>query len=276
MFWLWRFWTFLFGSGAPTTDSTSTANFEYNGYIFWSSYFRLTGQPDIESAGSILFETYDIALSNGGGDNGYRMKPKKFIIEWSIVAESASDLEDKIDELKYAMLQSQKKFTYIKKNGVVVEAIASCTRLDVNRKPYHITFVPVQIEFTVLDPFFYGAISNEHTDYGNIIDFFGTVTNDKGHYETLPKAFITYNSASSCTSLSFTLNGQTIIINHAFTNGDIIVIDSKNKEVTINSVEGQDYLGEFATLPLWEISYSVDSNWTFNIDLVIQWKYAYV
>ena len=276
MFWLGLFGSFLFGSGSTTLSASSTASFEYNGYEFWNTIFRLANLPDFESAESILFETYDIALANGGGMNGYKMKPKRLRVEGVITADSASELEDAIDQLKYAVLQNQKTLTYTKQNGVVVQAVASCTNLSVLRKPYHITFCPVNIEFTILDPFLYWTTVNETTDYWNTADFSGTCSVLEGNYEAYPIAYITYNSATSCTTLSFTLNGQTITLTDTFIAGDLIIIDSKTKEVSKNSVAWQDYTGEFATLPLGDTAYSVDSDGTFNIDLVIQRYDTYV
>lgn len=276
MFWLGLFWTSLFWTGSSTLTSASYSSFEYNWYVFWNTVFRLTNIPDFHSAGNILFETYDIALANGGGFDGYKIKPKRLIVEGVLTADSASDLESAIDQMKYTLLQSQKTLTYTKQNGVVLQTIASCTNITIKRLPYHITYVPVSIEFTILSPFLYGVNVTEVTNYGNTSNFSGTCTVIKWDYEAYPVCYITYNSASSCTSLSLDIGGAEITINKTFSNGDIIIIDSKNKLVTVNSVSGQDYEGEFQTLPLGDVPYSVTSDGTFNIDLVIQRYDTYV
>ena len=275
MFWSVLFWSSLFGWSSTSTTS-SVSDFEYNWYAFWSDNFRLVNLPDFQSANSIFFDSFDIALSHWGWLNGYKIKPKKLLVKWVLTASSSSELEDLIDNMKYALLQDQETLTYTKPNWVVINTTASCTSLRVLRENYHITFVPVEIEFTILDPFLYGVEVNEVTDSWNTSDFSGTISVTKWNYEAYPIFYITYNSATSCTSLSVTLNWQTITIADTFSNGDLIMINSKTKEVTINSVDGQDYTGEFPSLPLGDTTYSVDSDWTFNIDLLIQRYDTYV
>lgn len=276
MFWSGLLWTFLFGSWSTTLIPSSVAAFEYNGYEFGNTTFRLTNLPDFESANSILFDTYDIALSHGWGLNWYYIKPKRLLIEWVLTAASSSELETVIDAMKYALLQNEQTLTYTKPNNVVVQGTASCTRLAVNRKPYHITFVPVSIELTVLDGFLYDTEVNEVTDSGNTSNFSWTISVTGWNYEVRPIFVFTYNSATSCTSLSLTCNWETITVSDTFSNGDIIIIDSKNKDVTINSVSWQDYTWEFPSLPLGDTSYSVTSDGTFNISLVVQRYNTYV
>lgn len=276
MFGAWLFWSFLFGSWSTTLLSSSVADFEYNWYEFWNDTFRLTNLPDFEGANSILFDTYDTALAHGWGLNWYYIKPKRLTIEGVLTCSTSGELETAIDALKYAILQNQQTLTYTKPNWVVLQTIASCTEIDIQRKPYHITFVPVSLQFTILDPFLYETEVNETTDTANTSNFTGTVSVTGWNYEVFPKIILTYNSASSCTTLSFTMNWSTITVSDTFTAGDIIIIDSKEKEVTINSVAWQDYTGEFATLPLWDTGYSVTSNGTFNLDLVVQRYNTYV
>lgn len=277
MFGAWLFWSTLFWSGSTTLSVSSTAAFEYNWYAFGTSTFVLKNIPNFQSATNILYDTYNVALAHWGWANWYYIKPKRLVVEWTLHASSASELEDAVDSLKYAMLQNWKILTYTKPNWVILNATASCTNLDVKRSKYHITYVPVSIEFTILDPFLYDTEVNETSNAGNTSSpFTGTVSVLGCNYEVYPIVYLTYNSATSCTSLSFTMNWSTITVTDTFSAWDIIIIDSKEKDVTINSVSWQDYTGEFPILPLWDTSYSVTSDGTFNLDLIIQWYNTYV
>ena len=185
MFWAWTFGSFLFGSWSTTLLSSSVADFEYNWYEFGNDTFRLTNLPDFEWANSILFDTYDTALAHWWWLNWYYIKPKRLTIEGVLTCSSSGELETAIDALKYAILQNQQTLTYTKPNSVVLQATASCTKVDIQRKPYHITFVPVSLEFTVLDPFLYETEVNEATDTANTSNFTGI--SDRMKLWSIPK-----------------------------------------------------------------------------------------
>ncbi len=204
------------------------------------------------------------------------MKPKKLVIQWTLLAQSASELEAIIDWLKYAVLQKQKELVYTKRDWMRLTTIATCTSMTFERQAHNITFLPVNIEFTILEPFFYSTIVNELTDYWNTWAITWTVSVVTWQYEIEPQIYITYNSATTVSSLSFELNWSEITINKTITTGDLIIIDCKEKDVYINSVWWQDYNWQFPTLPLWDTTYTLTSNGTYNIDLLIQWKNAYV
>lgn len=277
MFWSSElFWKLIFWTWLSWWVYWSWIDFWYNWYSFNSDNFRLRNIPNIDDASSIMLDQYNIALSHWWWFNGYYMKPKKLMIQWTLLAQSASELEAVIDWLKYAVLQKQKELVYTKRDWMRLTTTATCTNMSFERQAHNITFLPVNIEFTILEPFFYSTTVNELTDYWNTGAITWTVSVVTWQYEIEPQIYITYNSATTVTSLTFDLNWSEITINKTITTGDLIIIDCKEKDVLINSVWWQDYNWQFPTLPLWDTTYTLTSNWTYNIDLLIQWKNAYV
>ena len=279
MFWTSLFWTSLFWTGPTSLYTVTPYDFEYNWYEFWwtSTKFKLENIPNFEEANAIQIQTYDRALNNWAWMNWYYIKPKVLKILWTLYADTASELEDRIDELKYYVLQKQKTLRRTKPNWVVVEWTASCSKFEPNRQPYHITFMPVMIEFIVLDWFLYDTTVNEYSSFANTADFTWTLTVSWWNYEVEPILYFTFNSATSVTSLSITINNQTMTFNKTFSAWDMLIVDCINTNVTYNSVSWQNYLWEFFVLPVWWSVYDVSVTWSaFNIDLAVQWYNTYV
>lgn len=272
---LWQYGTYLFGRGSAITLLNTLPNFGYNWYDFQSPNFRLANVPNIDNP-NIQMDSFDKALNHGGWFNGLYYKTKTITVQGTIIASDEADLEDQIDNLKNRVLQPEKILTYRKRNDIVISAIAYCTWLDIQRQHYHITFCPVTLTFSVLDPFLYDTTLNEDARTINTATANWTVTVLAWNVDVQPRIILNFVSASGTNSISYTMNGQTIIINKTISAWDIIIIDCGNKDVTINSVWGQNYLGEFPSIPLWLNNYSIAVNGTYSASLTHQRYNTYV
>ena len=272
---IWQYGVYLFGRGSAITLTNTLPNFGYNGFDFQTQQFRLTNVPNIDNP-NIQLDRFDRALNHGWGFNGSYFKEKTITIEGTVMGINESDLEDQIDALKNKILQHGKILTYRKRNGIVLSAIAYCSNLNIPRLPYHITFCPVTITFTILDPFLYDISLNEETRALNTATATGTVTISAWNVDVQPRIILNFVTASGTNSISYTMNGQTITINKTISAWDIVIIDCWFKDVTINSVWWQDYIGEFPSIPVGQNNYSVSINGTYSASLTHQRYNTYV
>ena len=56
--------------------------------------------------------------------------------------------------------------------------------------------------------------------------------------------FIIFNSAVGITDVSFSANGKTLTVTDTFSSGEVLLLDSQNKIVSVNGTE-IDYDGTF-------------------------------
>ncbi len=124
-----------------------------------------------------------------------------------------------------------------------------------NREYYHTTWINADVTLQVVDPFWSGEIISTlfETRTGQ---FFEEMTNT-GSTESTPQIYIVVGSGTT-SSVSLKIADREIVVSEALTSGDILHIDSQEKQVMINGV-GVDYSGLFPLL-------SVGSN-LLDIDL---------
>ena len=70
-------------------------------------------------------------------------------------------------------------------------------------------------------------------------------------------------------------NGNTITINETIATSDILIIDSREKKVTLNANE-VDYTGVFPIFETGLESYEVEANGTKNYDVTIKFFNTYL
>lgn len=223
---------------------------------------------------------FSIPRKDGLGIIGDYFKERKIKITGYIKYDTGTDLENGIDNMK-KLLMIREGNLYRKVNGQIRVVKATLTNPDqmfARREAYHVSFCPFDLEFTSVEPMWhsldYYAVENlgiTNLIYSNIL------TND-GTYKTDPVLTIDITAATAITAIQFTnnQNGDTIEVVRAFTAGELLVIDSENKSVTVNGAE-VDYNGEFPQIECDSNSYTITSTGTsITYNQTLKAKYAYL
>lgn len=261
---------FVYGEPATAELDIDQGILIYNNYSLDSDNVRLSNLPDIFSNTNIQMNTYKTAYTNWEGFDSYFLQNKKIVIDCVLTTDWwPEDFEQLISSLKGSLLQYGKQFKWTRRDWVVLTTTAYCSDLSFNWKSHNLTFVEASLEFTILDPFFYREDSSEALEAWVTADYQGTVQYTWGEYEAEPVISFTFNSATSVDEVKFTMNGATITVNESISADDVLLIDCKNKDISLNSDKWKDYVWVFPTIPLGEIPYDVEINGTYNVDVAI-------
>lgn len=144
---------------------------------------------------------------------------------------------------------------------------ATCTKFDVTREHYNITFCKAKIVFTCLEPFFYAASKQSYTFPGKVATFTEEVTNN-GSAESLPIFYHIFGATTAVTAVAITAFGKTMTVTNSFSANDILIIDSENKKVTKNGTE-IDYSGSFPIFPTGSNPFTVTYTGTVAVDVTL-------
>lgn len=249
----------------PFTDTL-----QYNDYNFPNTNFRLTKISGLDGTENIKLNAFDIAQGNGEWFSSYWMKRKQITVEGVIKADTVADLETAIISLKAKMLKGNKTLKYNMEDGTTLVTTASCTSIDVKRDYYHLTFVPVTLVFTVLDPFFYSQVTQEASYLSKSADFSAILVNSGWSFEAEPMIYFYFGSGlGGISEVTVTIWDTTITVNETIVDGDVLLIDGKNKEVKINDVWGKDYTWTFPSLDIGSNALSIAVDDTWNADIYV-------
>lgn len=256
-------------TSAPNVDML-TGVLEYNNYSFPNQNVKITKIMWPDSTGSLLRDIFDKANSHWEGLRNYFFKEKYFEILWVIDATSSSQLQEEINSMVSAIASEGQTLKYQSQNGEVLECTAHCESRQIEREPYHITFVPFRVRFVSLDPFLQGVITQESLFSSKTTTFTDTVAYTKGTYIAKPTITITFSTGLSwVTSTAVQIGDNTITFAKAISNGDIVVINAEYQDVLYNGTGWQDYTGSFPELALGDNSMTVTINgtWTANVSV---------
>lgn len=261
----------VFNSGTRYSTVSIPNLLQYWDYNFWNNIFRVISLTDLDDLGTLNFNTWDIAMWHWEWLSSYYFKRKDITVKWVLSADTVSELENRINALKANVLQSWQQLKFLRRSWQLVQTTASCTSLRFDRQYYHITFVPVEIVFTTLEPFFYSVATNEVNRIDQTSNLSTTINVNTGNYEAEPQILINFESTgiTSVTSVEVDIAGTAITISETISNSDQIIIDCKEKEVTINGTGWVDYTGTFPTLPQGTSSFDVTINGTREVDIYV-------
>lgn len=247
----------------------------YNWYSLKSDTVITSQISWIDDLPDINLATYNIAKSNGMGQNEYTLKKKVVTLVGNIIWTDVSDAEKILIAMKTKVIQHSGELKYVRNDWEILSTTASCSWFIVPREKRSLNVIPFQIEFTILDPFFYSTEVTEQSFVGQTADIVSSLAYEYWGYEVEPVVFITFNTSWWVTTIDFTLGGATLSINKAMSAGDVLKIDCKTKDILINDVWGQDYTGVFPKLSVWETPFTIDMNGTFNVDVYFQRRATY-
>lgn len=256
----------------PTTAPQDSIVYNW----FWLSNENFViSNHDFDNWHAVDSKIYNNPVDNLWGELNYYVRGKIITLVWVLKADTAEELNTLIDTTKKVLLQNNKDLD-IKVNWTIRRAKASCINLDsiFTKQHFNITFVPFVIQFRVISQFFSELTSQSVTLLWKTAWFTEEVVN----YWTVnvePRFIFVFNSATSVTQLSVTVWDNVIKINETISSSDTIIIDCKQKTITINSSE-VDYDWTFPNLAPWSNNYNVAVNWTKNFDLTITYFNNYL
>jgi len=226
---------------------------------------------------NISFESVDnrnINFQSLGRDGGKavdeKFEIKSITVNGIIKDTSASNLDDRIDDLKRDIMGVLDRDLDIDYISGTRRYVASCTNFLITREFYNLTYVEFQAVFSVVKPFAkdidtttgeYSAITTAERDSIEI----------GGSAKPLPKLQFTINSETDLTQIEFknTTTGDTITINEDFENGDVLIIDMDELSITLNGDE-VDYTGSFPEFETgWNDFYVWFEGTAYDVDLKI-------
>lgn len=233
-------------------------------------YARVSNTDD---ANSVDMDIFSNPLDDWQTLSSYYVRGKTITIAGTIRKDNAEDLNNEIDIMKSHLFVSWKKLS-IKVNGEVREAIAYCSWVTFDRQHYNITYVRYSADFIITSE----VRETKKYEATTVSSVSSTLLEEVINYwkfKTKPIIIFTMNSATSVTSLAFTMWWLTLTISEALSINDIIEINRETLSVTINWNE-VDYTWVIPSLEQWRNNYTVTMNWTYNYDVTIKYKKTFI
>lgn len=184
--------SFLFGTGVYLDSEAYSGKLSYNGYNFEQDAITINAIDGIDDIIKTRLVTFATAREHGRGFTSWNMDSRTVTLRGKLRASSASELQDLIIALKSAMLIPNSTLWYRMDNGTMVYTTATCNAIRIPREHYHVTFVPFEIVFEVLEPFFYEG-NEEFTSFlGRASSFTSSIDNLSGSYGAYPRIHVQF------------------------------------------------------------------------------------
>lgn len=230
--------------------STTPYNVVFNGYSLQSSSFR-TRIIQHTNIPTRLIQSEPRARADGQNLVNVRLSTRVIDVEGVMAAADRQSLVTLIDQMKL-QLSGASGTLDIDYGNSVRRYYATVQNLELPEDFYNISQAPYKVTFFCADPFGYltnsGVISVPATS--NLLQ--DTLITLSGSADTEPAITLTVNTqnAMSLLTVSNETDGDVIVISKPggnFSNGDVILINSRLKTVQINN-SGVDYSGRFPIL----------------------------
>lgn len=199
----------------------------------------------------VLHETEDVRAWFSSQRNWPRVETRKFDIpsfDWTVLTSylfrerivtirgtiskpTSQELIDEMEQMKKLLCQPN-NILQIYIGSEPRQATAHLLNPDdlFQREHYNVTWQPFTAVFAVTDPF-WQQISNNSRTYGAISTTLVEEILNLWTAKTYPRLTLSFSSASSVTSISFTMGNRTIVIDRAISATDIVIIDCVNKQL---------------------------------------------
>lgn len=265
----------------PIDTEVSSDIFQFDSYGLQNSSI-ITSEIDYGTAPQRDFEVDDYPRARGQLLIDEQFRKRVITLEGHITAASATALETLIDTIKRRLSVRNGNLDLQPAGWATsrrwVATLQSPEKLFADRKRYHITTCPFKAEFLCLDPYGYDEDYTASTLLNQTASTVAqTVTNDGSADGELILIF-GINSMIGWTSLTITNNttGEQLKITDTIATGDIITIDSVNKQVLLNG-SALDFDGTFISLDAGDNDISIAiSSTSHDFDVTYKHKNAYL
>ena len=273
MFGTTQYGKLLYGTGLGILGTPFNWDLSYNGFNFSDSDICIYNTPDLDNLWEISNAKYKTARQDGMWYIVQTIDTKTLTIEGSIRSSSTEWLENKMGLIKQKLYEPNKSLLIKRASGSIWETTASCVDLTFDRQQYTIDWIQFRVTFEIIDPFFYWQLLSEVSFLWKTASFIDSVENLVGERKAFPTVRVQFGSSiSGSTIITLSLNGTTISVPWTFTDGDIVVIDMKEKDVLVNSIWEQEFTGGFAPLEVGVNQIEVTINGTWEVDVYV-WRY---
>lgn len=237
-------------------------DFEYNGFSLQDTTI-ISSEVDAFSPPRRELVTYNIPRDHGGGFNGDYFRGRDLGFSGIIRTTTAEEMNTLLDTFKRAMTASE-AYLYLKFNGEmrrIKATLQNPQEMFRNRKGYHITFVPFDLNFLSLEPFWH-SVGYTSFGYESITDLlYPDEIEVEGSWMAKPVVVLIIENATSANGISFTntTNGDSISVTQSLVAGDVVIIDSETKSVKLNGTE-IDYDGIFPEFEVGVNAFEIEAD----------------
>jgi hypothetical protein len=275
MFWTSLYSSFLYWSN--TIRKTTENLFDID--LIWFNWYDfsdiiISNIPDSYDKNSIDIQTFNLSTHWQWFSN-WLIKDKTLTIEWWILANSLSELEEKIRRIK-ANLLVWEWVLYLKKENWILQTKALVSNLSLPRERRTINSVQISISFKILDPFFYSLKQKEVWYFDVNANLNATLLYSSWTHDAKPSVFISFKEALNVNQIILKINDKTLIVNETIKTWDSLSINAEKLDVAKNWKYWIDWLWEFWELKTWENTISISFNWEFNTEIFIKYRDTYV
>jgi len=275
MFWTSLYSSFLYWSN--TIRKTTENLFDID--LIWFNWYDfsdiiISNIPDSYDKNSIDIQTFNLSTHWQWFSN-WLIKDKTLTIEWWLLANSLSELEEKIRRIKTNLL-AWEWVLYLKKENWILQTKALVSNLSLPRERRAINSVQISITFKILDPFFYSLKQKEVWYFDVNSNLNATLLYSSWTHDAKPSVFISFKEALNVNQVILKINDKTLIVNEAIKTWDSLSINAEKLDVAKNWKYWIDWLWEFWELKTWENTISISFNWEFNTEIFIKYRDTYV
>ena len=275
MYWTSLYSLFLYWSN--TIRKTTENLFDID--LIWFNWYDfsdiiISNIPDCYDKNSIDIQIFNLSTHWQWFSNRL-IKDKTLTIEWWILADTTSELEEKIRRIK-ANLLVWEWVLYLKKGNWILQTKALLSNLSLPRERRTINSVQISITFKILDPFFYSLKQKELWYFDVNSNLNATLLYSSWTHDAKPSVFISFKEAFNVNQVILKINDKTLIVNDVIKTWDSLSINAEKLDVAKNWKYWIDWLWEFWELKTWENTISISFNWEFNTEIFIKYRDTYV
>ena len=247
----------------------------YNGYVLhqtnncYLSLFQWYNAPIIE------LNNFELPNTDWLWNNSAFYRQNEFIIRWILKGENAEKLREQKDRFK-KFLTEQNKILQVNFNWEIRRAHAFVLWLEnlFNNQHYNINHINFELTFQI-QKWYWEDIKTNSITYENITSNLQEEINNLWTYKSFPKFILNFITASWTDEIKLIMWDNQILINETIWDGDLLVIDSKEKELLFNWVP-IDFDWVFPILELWLNPFAIEINWTFSCDITVQFVKTFI
>jgi len=253
-------WATAFIAGASNDDIIFNWLWMQNANIV-TSFKNDDNLPTIE------LTRFQNPVIDGGWLLARRYTNKQITLRWTIKASTGEELNNLIDVLKQKTSATE-WFLDIKINWIYRRTKATVVSNNLfERKHFNISYVPFEITFETLDPFFYNREDATLTDtwitwnHSTEFAYFWSAPSQ-------PRVYLIFTTATWTDEMIFTLNWKKLTVSRDMNDGDILLFDSITKTVKVNWTE-IDYAWSFPIIQYGDNLFDFQINGTPLLDITI-------
>lgn len=251
----------------------------FNGYSLDNDVIVLKSLQ-YESFPTIDIRTFENPLTYGRTLTGYYFRDQKIVVKCSIKADSISELEDQLTELKASLSEPNKDLIIKQVNqNIKYKASLSNTTDIISRDRYYRNRAEVNLEFVAYD---FGRDVNYRAQAyeGITTGTYEFTYENNGASDTYLQFILQVNSANTLSEIAISNDstGEEIVITRTFSANDYITINGEPAELSVilSPATGLDFSGVYPKLKIGHNVFTITTtSSSHDIDVILKTKFTY-